>query len=155
MRIHQVSFNLTADDLTSLIQDFAPDAKFRIAEITPSGIHGHIRLLLWSVDFLARPRSSADGVVSLEISASKLVPIPPALVQRQLKEALRDAPNGIDVIHEALTVHLPSVLAPFDLHLTVRELRCGDGILHLTLEDIDLPRFQQLSALLRKEGPSR
>lgn len=151
MRIHQVTFNLTADDLTSMIHEFAPEAKFRIVDVSPNGIHGHIKLLLWNVDFIARPRSTEDGVVSLEISASKLVPIPPALVQRQLKEAIKDAPSGIDVIQQALKVHLPSILAPFAIQLNVRELRCGEGVLHLAVEDIDLPTFQQLTQSLRKE----
>jgi len=151
LRIHQVTFNLTADDLTSMIHEFAPEAKFRIADISPEGIHGQIKLLLWSVDFMARPRSTQDGVVSLEISASKLVPIPPALVQRQLKEAMKDAPNGIDVIQQALKVHLPSILGPFGIRLNIRELRCGDGVLHLAVEDIDLPTFQQLTQSIRKD----
>lgn len=144
MRIHRINLDLTADNLTSMIEQFAPEAKFRVTSITPDGIRGQIKLLLWSVDFTAKPMSTSDGMVSIEIGASKLVPIPPALVQRQLKEAMKDAPTGVDVIQQALKVHLPSILAPFGISLVIRELRLLEGFLHVSIGEIDLPDFKQL-----------
>lgn len=144
MRIHHISLDLTAGDLTSMVQEFAPDAKFRITTITPEGIRGQVKLLIWSIDFVARPNHGQHDTVSVEITASKLVPIPNSIVQRQLKEAMRDAPPGIDVIQQALKVHVPSILEPFGVELRIRELRCLEGFLHLSLEDIALPAFTRL-----------
>lgn len=150
MKIHHVSIDLSVDDLNSMVREFAPEAKIRILTIDSDGIRGQVKLLWWSVDFLAIPLNGSDGTVSVDISASKLVPIPPALVERQLKEAVRMAPSGVDVIQQALKVHLPSILSPFGIALTVKDISTDRGMLHVSIQSIDLPGFSQLTALMKQ-----
>ncbi|KPV44529.1 hypothetical protein [Alicyclobacillus ferrooxydans] len=150
MKIHHVSIDLSIDDLNSMIREFAPDAKIRILSIDADGIRGQVKLLWWSVDFLAIPLNGSDGTVSVDISASKLVPIPSSIVERQLKEAVRSAPSGVDVIQQALKVHLPSILSPFGIALTIKDLSTDRGLLHISINSIDLPSFRQLTSMMKQ-----
>lgn len=100
MRISHVSFRLSKDDLNDLISEVAPDIGLRITEIKPDGAHGIFRFLMWNIDFCAKPFSNRDkDEIAVEISARKLVNIPPAIVQMSLQEAMRDAPVGLSLIH--------------------------------------------------------
>lgn len=145
MRISHVTVDINTQDLNSLLEEFLPDSSVRIVDITESGIRGQVKLLLWSVDFIARP-ASGDDDVSLDISAYKMIPIPSALVQRSLKEAIKDAPAGVDVIRQSLRVHLPALLGPLGIDMTVRELRVYDGYLRVTVDNVQLPKLNALLA---------
>ncbi|QSO47744.1 hypothetical protein [Alicyclobacillus mengziensis] len=149
MKIHHVSIDLSIDDLNAMIREFVPDAKIRILSIDSDGVRGQVKLLWWSVDFLAIPLNGSDGTVSVDVSASKLVPIPSSLVERQLKEAVKSAPSGVDVIQQALKVHLPSILNPLGIGLTVKDISTDRGLLHVSLQSIDLPSFAQLTAFTK------
>ncbi|MBX6353557.1 MAG: hypothetical protein IRZ10_09510 [Thermoflavifilum sp.] len=139
MRISQVILHVSADDLNRAIAEFAPDTKARVTRIDSEGIHGEVRLWIWSVDLLLRPSVTADGQVAIEVSAQKLVPIPSAIVERQLRLAMKDAPAGVDVFQQALRVHLPSLLRPFGVSLALRELRTMDGYLRVAAEAVEFP----------------
>lgn len=150
MKIHHVSVDLSIDDINSLVKEFIPDAKIRILSIDADGIRGQIKLLWWHVDFLAVPDKTSDGIVSVDISASKLVAIPSAIIERQLKEAVKSAPDGVNVIQQALKVHLPSILNPFGVSLTVQDISTDRGLLHVSIQSIDLPSLSQLTKTLKK-----
>lgn len=139
MRISRVVVDLGIADLNEMLVDFLPDAKIRVTDIHEGGIIGQLKLLLWNIDFAARPTSGRSDELSLEIAASKLVPIPSLIVQRSLRDAIKDAPNGIDVIQQSLRVHLPSILNPLGIHVKIRELACHNGFVRVGLEGIRLP----------------
>lgn len=153
MRASHITVDLTAEDLTDLVHDFAGDGKIVFESITEAGIKGQIKFLVWNVDFLAVPSCADEGDVSIEITAHKLVPIPPGLVERQLREAVKDAPAGIHVLEQALKVHLPSILSPLGISMSVRQLRTYDGFLRVALAQVKLPAPGQLMKL-RKENVS-
>lgn len=139
MRISRVVIDLGIADLNEMLVDFLPDARLRVTDINENGIIGQVKLLLWNIDFAARPNSNRPDELSLEISASKLVPIPSMIVQRSLRDAIKDAPNGINVIQQALKVHLPSILNPLGIYVKIRELQCHNGFVRVGLEGIRLP----------------
>ncbi|MFD1675584.1 hypothetical protein [Alicyclobacillus fodiniaquatilis] len=140
MRISHVSLQLTADDLNQWVQELAPDVKLRISEIREDGVHGQLKFLMWYVDFVARPHCYRDREeIAVEISARKLVPIPAAIVQRQLEEAMKDAPQGIEVLRQVLKLHVPSLLEPLNIGLNVRDFTCRDGRLLINVDDCELP----------------
>jgi len=139
LHISNVTIDLCTDDLNSLIQDLAPDLKIRLTDIDDNGLHGHVKLLFWNIDFVARPAFTTSGEVALDVTAHKLVPIPGSLVQHQLKEAIKDAPAGIEVIQQSLRVHLPSLLAPLGMSLKVREITMMNGMLRIAVADAVLP----------------
>lgn len=139
VRISRVVIDLGIADLNEMLVDFLPDAKVRVTDIHEGGIIGQVKLLLWNIDFAARPNSSRPDELSIEVSASKLVPIPSLLVQKSLREAIKDAPNGIDVIQQALKVHLPSILNPLGIYVKIRELKCHNGFIRIGVEGIRLP----------------
>jgi len=139
MRLSRVVIDVGISDLNEMLVEFMPDAKARVLDIQEQGIIGQVKLLLWNIDFVARPSSSKSDELAIEINASKLVPIPSAIVQRQLKEAIKEAPAGIDVIQQTLKVHLPSVLGPLGVNLAVRELSCHNGYVRLAVDGLSLP----------------
>jgi hypothetical protein len=145
LRISHVRVDLTADNLNSLIADLAADANIRITEVTPDGIRGQVKFLFWNVDFVARPASEVQHEVSIDVAAHKLVAIPDAIVNRQLREVVKDAPPGIDVIRNSLVVHVPSLLRTFGIDLKVKELQCHDGFVRLDVEDVELPAVMKLA----------
>ncbi|SFV03312.1 hypothetical protein [Alicyclobacillus macrosporangiidus] len=138
MRVSQISIVMDRDDLQDWMDELLPESGLRIVSITPEGIRGQVKLLWWHVDFLAVPSIPAPDTVAIDISAHKLVPIPSALVQRQLKEAVRDGPPGISVMEESLRVHLPSLLAGLGVHLHVRHLGCEQGRLTMSVEGLSV-----------------
>lgn len=145
MRLSHLALELSVSDINELLREVAPDLKVRITEIDHDGIHGQLKLLIWNVDFTARPSCSAEQeTLSIDIGARKLVPIPSPIVQRQLQEAVKDAPPGVDVIRQTLRVHLPSLLAPFGVSLKVKELRCGIGKVMLSVGDVALGELGSL-----------
>lgn len=145
MRISNLDIKLTATDINELLEEFFPEVKIRITEIEEDGLHGQLKLLMWNVDFIAHPHADRDHeMVSLDVSAHKLVPIPTAIVERQLREAIKDAPYGIEVLREALKVHLPSILQPLGLSIRVREFKCYSGVLTLGVEQLNIPRIKEL-----------
>jgi len=144
VRVSQVTIDLTSQDINEMIEEFAEDVKIQVTDIREDGIHGHVKLLLWNIDFTARPSTTGDGEVSLIVAAHKLVPIPSAIVERQLKSAVKDAPAGIDVIQQAIKVHLPSLLSPFGISLNVKELRAYQGFLRISVHGVQLPSLKQL-----------
>jgi hypothetical protein len=148
VRLSQVIVYVSVDDLNRAIEELAPDAKARVVRIDGDGIHGEVRLWIWSIDFLARPSIGADGQVSIEVSAQKLVPIPSAIVERQLRMAVKDAPVGVDVIQQTLRIHLSSLLKPFGVSLALRELRTVDGYLRIAAEAVEFPAPVSRSAQL-------
>ncbi|GGJ07106.1 hypothetical protein GCM10010885_15340 [Alicyclobacillus cellulosilyticus] len=135
MRLSRMSVEVTADDLNSWLAALAPDAPVRVHAITPVGVHGQLKLWFWYIDFVAVP-SCQDGVISLDIRAHKLVPIPAAWVQRQLREVVKDSPPGIEAFQQSLRVHLPSLCAPFGISLRVCELSTRQDVLCCVLEDL-------------------
>ncbi|WP_029422151.1 hypothetical protein [Alicyclobacillus macrosporangiidus] len=139
MRVSQISIVMDRDDLQEWMDELLPKSGVRILSITPEGIRGQVKLLWWYVDFLAVPSIPASDTVAIDISAHKLVPIPSALVQRQLKEAVRDGPPGISVMEESLRVHLPSLLAGLGVHLHVRHLGCEQGRVTVSVEGLSVP----------------
>lgn len=139
MRISNVSFRLSAEDLNDIISETAPDVRLRITEIRDDGIHGYLRFLMWNIDFLARPYSNRDrDEIAVEISARKLVSIPPAIVNRSLQEAMKDAPTGIEVFRQSLKLHVPSILEPLGVKLTVEDFACRDGHVTVSVSNCDL-----------------
>jgi hypothetical protein len=144
VRISTVTIELSTEDINSLLEEFASETRIRLTDISPDGIRGHVKLFLWNVDFLAKPSFGIHSDVSLDVSAHKLVPIPSAIVQRQLKEAVKDAPPGVDVIRQALRVHLPSLLEPFGISLGLQELQCHQGFVRVTVDSVQLPKLKQL-----------
>jgi hypothetical protein len=144
LRISHVRVDLAAEDINSLIADFAADANIHITHITPDGIHGQVKFLFWNIDFVARPSSDAENEVSVNVSAYKLVAIPDVIVNRQLREVVRDAPPGIDVIRNSLVMHVPSLLRTFGIGLKVKELQCHDGFVRLDVEDVEMPELAKL-----------
>ncbi len=145
MRVSQLGIRLTATDLNEAVAEFAPSVQLRVTEIREDGLHGQLKFLLWNIDFVAQPSAMQDGsTVYLDVSAHKLIPIPMTLVQYQLKEAMKDAPPGIDVIRQTIKVHLPSILKPFSASLRVREFECHQGYVSIVFEDCrvsDVRRF--------------
>ncbi|MCL6599222.1 MAG: hypothetical protein K6T81_10835 [Alicyclobacillus macrosporangiidus] len=139
MRVSQISIVMDRDDLQEWMEELLPQSGVRILSITPEGIRGQVKLLWWHVDFLAVPSIPAPDTVAIDISAHKLVPIPSALVQRHLKEAVRDGPPGISVMEESLRVHLPSLLAGLGVHLHVRHLGCEQGHVTVSVEGLSVP----------------
>ncbi|SIS83118.1 hypothetical protein [Alicyclobacillus vulcanalis] len=157
MRISNISVRLSADDLNSMIAEFAPDVPLRITSVRPDGVHGQFKFLMWNIDFAARPTSNPDkGEVALEISARKLVNIPPALVQMSLQEAMKDAPQGIEVLRQSLRLNIASLLDPLGISLKLNDFTCGDGFLVIDLARIDIEmkgRKPEFAALWkRREG---
>lgn len=160
MRISRVNIELSADDVNSLIEEFAPDAPIRITHITRDGLYGQLKLLLWSVDFTAKvwcggendgstvgadgrgvpdAEGSVPSTVFVDVSAHKLVAIPSMIVERQLREAVKDAPDGIDVIRTTLRVHLPSLLIPLGVTMAMEALETADGALRIGMRQLALP----------------
>jgi hypothetical protein len=147
VRLSHLTLDLTAQDLTELVRDFSVEDKIMFDTITEDGIRGRIKLMVWSVDFVAVPSCTEEGEVSIDITAHKLVQIPPGIVERQLREAVKDAPAGIGVLQQALKVHLPSLLSPLGISMTVRQLKCYDGFLRIALARVQLPPPGDLMAL--------
>lgn len=145
MRISHVRVDLSADDINSLIADFAADSNVRITGIREDGIRGQVKFLFLDIDFIAKPFSNTENEASMDIAAHKLVAIPGAVVNRQLREAMKDAPPGIDVIRNSLVVHVPSLLSTLGIGMKIRELRCYDGYLRVHVEDVELPPFGKLA----------
>jgi hypothetical protein len=145
VRVSYLGIRLTASDLNESIAEFAPSIQLRINEIREDGMHGQLKFLLWNIDFVAQPSSLQDGsTIFVDVSAHKLIPIPSSLVQYQLKEAMKDAPPGIDVLRQTIKVHLPSILKPFNASLRVREFQCHQGYVSIVFEDCrvsDVRRF--------------
>jgi hypothetical protein len=144
VRISHICVDLTAEDINSLIADFAADANIRIVDVRPDGIRGQVKFLFWNVDFVARPSSDVEHEVCVNVAAYKLVAIPDVIVNRQLREVVKDAPPGIDVIRNSLVVHVPSLLRTFGIGLKVKELQCHDGFVRLDVEDVGLPALMKL-----------
>ncbi|WAH37024.1 hypothetical protein [Alicyclobacillus dauci] len=139
MRISHVNVQLSADDINGWITELAPDLKLRITDIKEDGVHGQLKILMWNIDFLARPHCYREREeVAVEISAHKLVPIPAAIVQRSLQEAMKDAPQGVDVLRQILKVHLPSILHPLGIALKVEDFTCREGHVVLNVADCEL-----------------
>ncbi|CAM3982075.1 hypothetical protein [Alicyclobacillus pomorum] len=147
MRISHVRVDLSADDINSLIRDFAVDSNLRITDIREDGIHGQVKLLFLNVDFIAKPSSGSEYEASIDIAAHKLVAIPGTVVNRQLREAMKDAPPGIDVIRNSLVVHIPSLLRALGVGIKIRELRCYNGYLRIHVDDVELPLFRKLAGV--------
>ncbi|WP_206832696.1 hypothetical protein [Alicyclobacillus fructus] len=156
MRISNVSVRLSADDLNSMIAEFAPDVPLRITAIRPDGVHGQFRFLMWNIDFAARPTCNPErGEIALEISARKLVNIPPAIVQMSLQEAMRDAPNGIEVLRQSLRLNVASLLEPLGISLKLGAFTCGDGALVVDLADCEIEmqgRRPEFASLWKRRG---
>ena len=145
MRISQLEFKLTTADLNELIYEFAPDVKIRITDIQEDGLHGQLKLLVWNVDFVARPSCDREKEeLSLDISARKLINIPVQIVEHQLREAMKDAPQGIEVMRQTLKVHVPSILQPLGISLRIREFRCLNGVVTVAIEQVRVPDLKRL-----------
>jgi hypothetical protein len=145
MRISNVSIELSTEDINSLLDEFASEARLRLTDISPDGLRGQVKLFLWNVDFLAKPSFGIHSEVSLDVSAHN---IPSAIVQRQLKEAVKDAPAGVDAIRQALKVHLPSLLQPFGISLGLKSLECHQGYIRVTVDSVQLPKLKELMSLV-------
>lgn len=152
VRISRITVDISVDDLNSLLTDFLPDGNLRITSMTPEGIFGQLKFLLWNVDFTAIPFSTSEQDMNIEVTAHKLVTIPTAIVQRQLREAVKDAPPGIDVISQTLRVNVTSLLKPFGVSLNVHELQTYDGFLRLTVSGIEVPGLLAKLGIGRKDG---
>ncbi|MBX5437545.1 MAG: hypothetical protein IRZ33_10070 [Alicyclobacillaceae bacterium] len=137
MRVSHIALDLSVQDLNSILAEWVEKVPLRIVDIDEAGIRGQVRLWWWNIDFTARPSVHNSSEIAVDISAHKLVPIPPALVHLHLREAVKDAPPGVDVIRQTLTVHLPSLLRPFGLSLAVQELRTGHGCLHIVVDNVE------------------
>ena len=136
MRIRRITLELDTEDINSIISDFLPEHQLQVTGIDADGIRGHLRFLLWNIDFIARPYSRSSDELNIDVTARKLVTIPPSIIQRQLREAMKDAPPGIDVMQQMLRVKFTSLLAPFGLSLKVEELQSLDGFVRVTLSGI-------------------
>ncbi|MFB5190687.1 hypothetical protein [Alicyclobacillus fastidiosus] len=139
MRISQVSLKLSADDINQWIHELAPEVKLRILEIRDDGIYGQLKFLMWNVDFIARPHCYKErDEIAVEISARKLVPIPASIVERSLQEAVKDAPQGIEVLRQVLKLHVPSILEPLKIGLKVQDFSCRAGSVVIDVADCEL-----------------
>ncbi|EPZ50897.1 hypothetical protein [Alicyclobacillus acidoterrestris] len=139
MRISQVTIKLSADDINRMLQEFAPDVKLRIVEIRDDGIYGQFKFLMWNIDFIARPHSYKEREeVAVEVSARMLVPIPASIVERSLQEAVKDAPQGLEVLRQVLKLHVPTILSPFKIQLKVRDFSCHNGAVVIDVADCEL-----------------
>ncbi|GLG02558.1 hypothetical protein Alches_25990 [Alicyclobacillus hesperidum subsp. aegles] len=156
MRISNISFRLTKEDLNEMIAELAPDVRLRIVDIKSDGVHGQFRFLMWNIDFCARPYCNREkGEIAVEITARKLVNIPPALVQMSLQEAIKDAPSGIEVLRQSLKLNVPSILEPLQISLNVEDFSCVDGSLVIRVSDCDLALLKgKLPSLGRHTQPS-
>ncbi|RIV17280.1 hypothetical protein D2Q93_15545 [Alicyclobacillaceae bacterium I2511] len=152
MRIARIRVDLTADDINLLLLEWGTASVIRVTGVTSEGIRGQVKLLWWGVDFLAKPGMAVDGSATIEVSAFKLVPIPSALVEKRLREAMKDAPSGIDVIQQTLKVHLQSLLRPFGTNLNLAEFQCHDGYVRIGVDGLTLPRLQDLFAAIIEVG---
>ncbi|ACV57080.1 hypothetical protein [Alicyclobacillus acidocaldarius] len=156
MRISNIRVRLSADDLNSMIAEFAPDIPLRILAIQPDGVHGQFKFLMWNIDFAARPTCSADkGEISIEISARKLVNIPPAIVQMSLQEAMKDAPQGIEVLRQSLRLNIASLLEPLGIALKLNEFTCAEGALVIDLARVEVEmkgRTSELRSMWKRRG---
>lgn len=139
MRISHVRFQFNVKDINGWLTDLVPDVKIRIQEIKGGAVHGQLKFLMWNVDFVAQPHCYNDrDEIAIEISAHKFVTIPVSIVERQLQEAMKDAPEGIEVLRQILKVHVPSILEPLKIHLKVSDFACRDNQLVLQIDDCDL-----------------
>jgi hypothetical protein len=152
VRIARMNFDLEAKDINSMIHEFAPEANVWVEEINQYGVRGHLKLLFWNVDFVAVPYSTDRDEINIQITAHKLVTIPPAIIQRQLQEAIKDAPEGIDVLSQMLRVKITSLLRPFGLSLEVEELQPYDGFVRVGLAGVQV---QNLAAIFSASGAGR
>ncbi|MCL6627392.1 hypothetical protein [Alicyclobacillus shizuokensis] len=150
MRITHITLDFTVDDLNELLREFIPDSQLVITGIDRLGIHGQLRFLFWNVDFVAKPCSPSPEEVSIEVTAHKLVSIPPAIIERQLREAVKDAPDGVEVLQQALRLNVPLILQPFGIRLGIRELQTHDGFVRMALRDVETPRLMRLVRGIRK-----
>ncbi|MCL6548188.1 MAG: hypothetical protein K6T30_04670 [Alicyclobacillus sp.] len=143
VRVSHICLDLDVRDLNTLLAEFLPEPDIRVVDIRTDGVHGHVRLWWWNIDFVARPCASGPAVIAVDVSAHKLVPIPSAIVHFHLREAMKDAPPGVDVIRQTLTVHLPSVLKPFGLSLEVQEFRAHDGYIRIVADNVEWNHAQR------------
>lgn len=150
MRLSHLTIDLTATDLADLVHDFTDDDKITFDTITEGGVKGQIRFLVWNIDFIAQPSCNDDGEVSIDITAHKLVPIPAGIVERSLREAVKDAPAGIEVLQQALKVNVASLLSPLGVNVSIRQLKTYNGFLRIALADLKLPPMGELQATLKK-----
>jgi hypothetical protein len=144
VRVTHLTLDFTVDDLNQLLREFIPDSQLIITAIDRIGIRGQLRFMFWNVDFIARPFSPGADEVSIEITAHKLVPIPPAIIERQLREAIKDAPPGVDVLQQTLKLHVPSILEPFGVRLGIKELQTHEGFVRLAVSGLETPRLIDL-----------
>lgn len=139
MRISYMRFQFTVADLNAWLADLLPDVRIRIQDIKEGAVHGQLKFLMWNVDFVARPHCNKDrDEIALEISAHKFVAIPISIVERQLQEAMKDAPEGIEVLRQNLKVHVPSILEPLDIKLKVTDFACRESQLIFQIADCNL-----------------
>ncbi|MCL6442910.1 MAG: hypothetical protein K6T83_05545 [Alicyclobacillus sp.] len=150
MRLSHVTVDLDAQDLNDLLAEFLPHGNLRVSEVRDGMIRGQVRLLWWHVDFTAKPSSIAPSDAQLDITASKVIPIPASIVQKQLKEAMRDAPPGVDVLRQSLRVHVPSLLSPFGISVQIDEFAAHDGYVRVKVRNLQLP---DIGRLLKKPCP--
>lgn len=136
MHIRRISVELDATDLNSIINEFLPEAPLNVISIDTEGIRGQVRFLFWKIDFVAMPYSLSSDELNIDVNAKKLVTIPTSIIQRQLREAMKDAPPGIDVIQQMLRIKLTPLLAPFGLSLQVEELQVVEGAVRIVLGGI-------------------
>ena len=144
MRVSSISVELSAEDINELITEFAPKAKVQILSIDERGVHGQVKFLLWNIDFTAMPSAIPNGQVSIEVAAHKLVAIPGPLVQRQLKEVVKDAPPGVDAIQQALRIHMPTLLQPFGASLVLDEFKPYPGYVRIKASKIQVENIKRL-----------
>lgn len=145
MKVSHLELRLSSSDLNQMLAEIAPDVKVKILDIGDSGIHGQVKLLVWNIDFIAKPSADwASDAVNLDISAHKLVNIPSSIVERQLREALKDGPPGIEVLRQSLRVHVPSLIQPLGVELRVKDIHCQPGYLVLAVEQLQLALPQNL-----------
>lgn len=140
MHLSHVEFQFSTQDINSLLTEVAPDLKARVVDIVEEGIRGQLRFLFWNIDFIAHPSCDAKtNCLLLDISAKKLVPIPGVVVNRQLQDAMRDAPSGVEVVRQSLKLHLPSILQPLGVGVDVKEIHMSDGMLRVVVENCKIP----------------
>jgi|GEM_PF-2776802 len=136
MRIRQISLEIDAGDINSIFADFLPDVPLRVTSIDQEGIKGQIHVLWWNIDFVAMPYSLTSDELNIDISARKLVSIPTSIIERQLREAMKDAPPGIDVRQQMLRVRFTPLLAPIGLSLQVEHVQPCNGYVQITLAGV-------------------
>jgi hypothetical protein len=144
VRVSNITVELSAEDINELIAEFAPEVKIQIVAIDERGIHGQVKFMLWNIDFTAMPAATPNGQVSIEVAAHKLVAIPGPLVQRQLKEVVKDAPPGVDAIQQALRIHLPTLLQPFGASLVLDEFKPYPGYVRIKASKIQVENIKRL-----------